>query len=72
MDTRQKRYNMKYVILCCTVAAFGGLLMGYDSSIISGAIEPLSEYFQLTPAETGWAVSNILLGSLVGCFIAPA
>ncbi|AIR84304.1 sugar porter family MFS transporter [Pantoea rwandensis] len=71
MDTRQKRYNMKYVILCCTVAAFGGLLMGYDSSIISGAIEPLSEYFQLTPAETGWAVSNILLGSLVGCFIAP-
>ncbi|MBS0881772.1 sugar porter family MFS transporter [Pantoea sp. JGM49] len=71
MDTRQKRYNMKYVILCCTVAAFGGLLMGYDSSIISGAIEPLSEYFQLTPAEIGWAVSNILLGSLVGCFIAP-
>lgn len=71
MDTRQKRYNMKYVILCCTVAAFGGLLMGYDSSIISGAIEPLSEYFQLTPAETGWAVSNILLGSLMGCFIAP-
>lgn len=71
MDTRQKRYNMKYVMLCCTVAAFGGLLMGYDSSIISGAIEPLSEYFQLTPAETGWAVSNILLGSLVGCFIAP-
>ena len=63
MNTRQKRYNMKYVILCCTVAAFGGLLMGYDSSIISGAIEPLSEYFKLTPAETGWAVSNILLGS---------
>ncbi|WP_033784355.1 sugar porter family MFS transporter [Pantoea sp. 9140] len=71
METRQKRYNMKYVMLCCTVAAFGGLLMGYDSSIISGAIEPLSDYFQLTPAETGWAVSNILLGSLVGCFIAP-
>ncbi len=71
MDTRQKRYNMKYVILCCTVAAFGGLLMGYDSSIISGAIEPLSEYFQLSPAETGWAVSNILLGSLIGCFMAP-
>lgn len=71
MDTRQHQYNMKYVMLCCTVAAFGGLLMGYDSSIISGAIEPLSEYFKLTPAETGWAVSNILLGSLAGCFIAP-
>jgi len=71
MDTRQTRYNMKYVMLCCTVAAFGGLLLGYDSSVISGAIEPLSDYFQLSPSETGWAVSNILLGSLIGCFIAP-
>ncbi|MBP2168218.1 SP family xylose:H+ symportor-like MFS transporter [Erwinia toletana] len=71
MDTRKTRYNMKYVMLCCTVAAFGGLLLGYDSSIISGAIEPLSEHFRLSPAETGWAVSNILLGSLIGCFIAP-
>ncbi|NIF22334.1 sugar porter family MFS transporter [Candidatus Pantoea multigeneris] len=71
MENRQNRYNLKYVMLCCTVAAFGGLLMGYDSSIISGAIEPLSEYFLLSPAETGWAVANILLGSLVGCFIAP-
>lgn len=71
MDNNQTIYNMKYVMLCCTVAAFGGLLMGYDTSIISGAIEPLSEYFKLTPAETGWAVSNILIGSLVGCFAAP-
>lgn len=71
MEIRQTRYNMKYVMLCCTVAAFGGLLLGYDSSIISGAIEPLSEHFRLSPAETGWAVSNILLGSLVGCFLAP-
>lgn len=70
MDTRQHRYNMKYVMLCCTVAAFGGLLMGYDSSVISGAIEPLSQYFNLSPAETGWAVSNILIGSLVGCLVA--
>ncbi|ORM71136.1 sugar porter family MFS transporter [Pantoea rwandensis] len=70
MNTRQHSYNMKYVMLCCTVAAFGGLLMGYDSSIISGAIEPLSEYFKLGPAETGWAVSNILVGSLVGCLVA--
>ncbi|WP_338563934.1 sugar porter family MFS transporter [Erwinia sp. E_sp_B01_3] len=71
METKHIRYNLKYVMLCCTVAAFGGLLLGYDSSVISGAIEPLSRYFSLSPAETGWAVSNILLGSLIGCFIAP-
>ena len=71
MDQPKRHYNLVYLMLCCTVAAFGGLLMGYDSSIISGAIEPLSQYFQLTPAETGWAVSNIQIASLVGCFVAP-
>ena len=71
MDQPKRHYNLVYLMLCCTVAAFGGLLMGFDSSIISGAIEPLSQYFQLTPAETGWAVSNIQIGSLVGCFVAP-
>ncbi|MEG3134387.1 sugar porter family MFS transporter [Rouxiella sp. T17] len=71
MATNKTQYNMVYLMLCCTVAAFGGLLMGYDSSIISGAIEPLSTYFQLSPAETGWAVSCIQLASLVGCLIAP-
>ncbi|MXP67637.1 sugar porter family MFS transporter [Pantoea sp. Aalb] len=71
MPNKQTYYNMQYIILCCITASFGGLLMGYDSSIISGAIEPLSNYFQLTPSKTGWAVSNILLGSLIGCLIAP-
>ena len=64
------RYNMLYVMLCCSVAALGGFLFGYDSSVISGAIEPLSHHYQLTPAETGWAVSNVIIGCIVGCFIA--
>ncbi len=71
MAITKTHYNLVYLMLCCTVAAFGGLLMGYDSSIISGAIEPLSSYFHLTPAETGWAVSCIMVSSLAGCLIAP-
>ncbi|MGA8119841.1 sugar porter family MFS transporter [Rouxiella badensis] len=71
MATNKTHYNLVYLMLCCTVAAFGGLLMGYDSSIISGAIEPLSTYFQLGPAETGWAVSCIQVSSLIGCLVAP-
>lgn len=51
--------------ICC-VAALGGLLLGYDSSVISGAIEPLGQHFQLTPAETGWAVSNVIIGCVIG------
>ncbi|MCU5771760.1 sugar porter family MFS transporter [Erwiniaceae bacterium BAC15a-03b] len=64
------RHNMLYVMSICCVAALGGLLFGYDSSVISGAIEPLSQHYQLTPAETGWAVSNVIIGCVVGCLIA--
>lgn len=64
------RYNMTYVMLCCGVAALGGFLLGYDTSVISGAIEPLSRHYQLSPAETGWAVSNVIVGCIIGCFTA--
>lgn len=64
------KHNVRYVMLVCCVAAIGGLLFGYDSSVISGAIEPLSEYYQLSPGETGWAVSNVIIGCVIGCFSA--
>ena len=34
--------------------------------MISGAIGPIREYFDLTPAQTGWAVSSVVLGSIIG------
>lgn len=36
--------------------------------MISGAIEALKAYFDLSPAETGWAVSNVVIGCVVGAF----
>ncbi|MCR1567623.1 MAG: sugar porter family MFS transporter [Mixta calida] len=70
MSVSQTRHNIAYVMGICCVAALGGLLLGYDSSVISGAIEPLSHHYQLSPAETGWAVSNVIIGCVVGCLIA--
>jgi len=55
-----------YVLKICAVAALGGLLFGYDTAVISGAVDSIREYFDLSPAETGWAVSNVVLGSIVG------
>ncbi|MDW5651968.1 MFS transporter, partial [Klebsiella pneumoniae] len=43
---------------------------GYDTAVISGAIEALKTYFSLSPAETGWAVSNVVIGCVVGAFAA--
>lgn len=50
-------------------AALGGLLFGYDTAVISGAIGNLTAYFSLSPAETGWAISSALVGCLIGAFI---
>lgn len=53
-------------------AALGGLLFGYDTAVISGAIGSLTDYFALSPAQIGWAISSALVGCLVGAFFSDA
>lgn len=60
--------NKNYILFIAFSAALGGLLFGYDTAVISGAIGNLNEYFKLTPIETGWAISSALVGCLVGAF----
>lgn len=70
MSTKEKEYKLAYVMAICTVAALGGLLQGYDTSVISGVIEPLNRHFSLTPSQTGWAVSSIVIGCVLGAWLA--
>ncbi|WP_298136992.1 sugar porter family MFS transporter [Flavobacterium sp.] len=60
--------NKNYILFIALSAALGGLLFGYDTAVISGAIGNLTEYFHLTPIETGWAISSALVGCLIGAF----
>lgn len=66
MLVRSEQHDMAYVLRICAVAALGGILFGYDTSVISGAIGPLQEYFQLSAVQTGWAVSNVVVGCIGG------
>ena len=48
--------SIAYVTLLTFVAALGGLLFGYDTGVISGAIGFLQVHFQLDPhISKGWA-----------------
>ncbi|MFM2213197.1 MAG: D-xylose transporter XylE [Bacteroidota bacterium] len=58
--------NNNYILFIALSAALGGLLFGYDTAVISGAIGNLTLYFHLTPFETGWAISSALVGCLIG------
>ena len=60
--------NSKNITFIALSAALGGLLFGYDTAVISGAIGNLTEYFHLSPVETGWAISSALVGCLIGAF----
>jgi sugar porter (SP) family MFS transporter len=51
------------------VAALGGLLFGFDTAVINGAIPFFTEHFQLTDAMKGWAVSSALIGCVVGALV---
>lgn len=69
-DESTVKTNMKYVYLITTVAALGGLLFGYDTAVIAGAIGFLQTKFELSSAMTGWAASSAIWGCLFGAMFA--
>jgi sugar porter (SP) family MFS transporter len=54
------------LLLYTLVAAIGGLLYGFDTAVINGALPFFTAYFDLNDVMTGWAVSSALLGCIVG------
>ncbi len=60
-----------YVFLLTLIAALGGLLFGYDTAVISGAIGFLETHFNLDPQwGKGWAAACTLLGCAMGAAMA--
>ncbi|MBB5159231.1 sugar porter family MFS transporter [Saccharopolyspora phatthalungensis] len=48
------------------VATFGGLLFGYDTGVINGALSPMKADLSLTPFTEGLVVSILIFGAAVG------
>ncbi|WP_395311787.1 sugar porter family MFS transporter [Mycobacterium sp. AMU20-3851] len=52
------------------VAALGGLLFGYDSAVINGAVDSIQEDFGIGNYALGLAVASALLGAAAGALSA--
>lgn len=59
-----------YVVLISLTAGLGGFLFGFDTAIISGAINLLRAQFELSSLEEGWLMSSALAGCVFGASIA--
>lgn len=65
-----QRYNATYVYWLCCIATLGGILFGFSTGVIAGAQEFIQLYFDLDSTETGWLVSSIFFGCILGAGIA--
>ncbi|HWA93144.1 MAG TPA: sugar porter family MFS transporter [Terracidiphilus sp.] len=60
----------RFLIKSSVVAALGGLLFGFDTAVISGAVSDLVSGFNLTAESLGFTVSSALLGTIIGALFA--
>ena len=60
----------QYVLFISSVAALGGLLFGYDTGVIAGAILFIQKTFALDTQMQEIVVSVVLIGAIVGAFLA--
>lgn len=63
-----RKHNLRLILYICSIASLSGVILGYDASVISGVIDPLTEHLALTPWESGWAVSNVIIGCIAGAW----
>ena len=59
-----------YVKVVAGIAALGGLLFGYDTGVMSGALLFISPAFDMSAHQEGWVTSMLLVGAAVGALTA--
>ena len=62
----QKQYNKNSVYFIAVIAAMGGLLFGFDTGVISGAIPFFQSYFGIDDAMVETITAAGLAGAIVG------
>lgn len=61
-----------FIYITAGIAALAGLLFGYDTGVISGAILFIKDQFKLSPGAEEGVVSAVLLGAVIGAALSGA
>ena len=62
--------NKSYTLFISFIVALGGFLLGFDSAVISGAINGIRTYFEMSDWELGFSVGCVIFGAMAGNIIA--
>lgn len=65
-----ERGDAGFVYMVSAVAALGGLLFGFDTAVIAGAIGFMKAQFTLNDVQTGFVASCVLIGCASGAALA--
>lgn len=66
---RLKNVRYLWLYIVAIVASLGGLLSGYDTGVISGALLFINESWDLTDTIQGILVSSVFIGAIFGAAI---
>jgi SP family arabinose:H+ symporter-like MFS transporter len=58
------------VVMIALIVALGGLLMGFDASVISGVVKFIEPEFGLSKLELGWSVASLTLTATLAMMLA--
>src|ERR1700722_6727041 len=65
----EAKKNARLVTIVSAISALAGLLFGYDTGVISGAILFIQKDFHLTTFQEEVVVSAVLFGAMIGAAI---
>ena len=64
-----EKSNNIFVYFIAAISGISGMLFGYDTGVISGAILFIRSEFNLSPFLTGLVVSAVLIGAIIGALL---
>lgn len=64
-----RKQKSPFYVLVAMIAGLAGILFGYDTGVMSGAILFISKEFSLNALTNGIVVAAVLLGAFFGAFI---